>query len=152
MFLNIIENFHPTSKVWIFQPNRLLSENEIDLITQNAKVFNDKWNAHGANLSSVFNITPYEITFVVDANANQASGCSIDSLTRFIKQIQQNINVDFFDRMMVSYQENNKYNIAHYSKLTSNPKQIVLDNTVNNLNDYLNRAKPIAETWINNFI
>lgn len=152
MFLNTIKNYHPKSKVWIFQPNRLLTENEIQLITNNAKIFNDKWNAHGANLSSVFNCTPYEVTFVVDANANQASGCSIDSLTHFIKQIQQNIDVDFFNRMMVSYQENNTYKIAHYTKLTNNANQIVLDNTVSTLNEYLNRAKPLSQTWINNFI
>lgn len=151
MFSDIIKNYHPSSKVWIFQPNRLLNQNEIDLITTNATIFNNKWNAHGANLSSVFNCTPYEITFVVDANANQASGCSIDSLTQFIKQVQQNIDVDFFNRMMVTYKENDTYKIAHYTTLTK-INQIVLDNTVSNLQDYLNRAKPLSETWINNFL
>ena len=152
MFLNTVNNFHPDSKVWVFQPNRLLSTNEINFIKENANIFNDKWNAHGANLSSVFNCTPYEITFVVDASANQASGCSIDTLTHFIKNIQQEFKVDFFNRMIVSYKDENEYKIAHYTQLVSNPNQIVLDNTVTTLNEYLKRAKPLSETWINNLI
>lgn len=153
MFKKIIEDFGPSSKIWIFQPNRLLTQNEVNFIDDNATKFNQKWNAHGANLTSAFNCNEYEVTFVVNANANQASGCSIDSLTRFIKQIQEKLNVDFFNRMIVTYKSNDEYKINHYTEIDLNNQNIlILDNTVTTLKDYLNRAKPISETWIKNLI
>jgi len=42
----------------------------------------------------------------VDENHNAASGCSIDSSVRFIKDLEAKYSVDFFNRMLVAYKAN----------------------------------------------
>ena len=78
------------SKIWIFQSQRNFSAEEIVEIEQILDNFMKEWNAHGASLTSAYAI-PYDrfIVIAVDENKAQASGCSIDSMTRIIKTLEE---------------------------------------------------------------
>jgi hypothetical protein len=93
-----------SSRVWVYQCNRLLNEAEVNEINKMAQHFVPSWDAHGALLSS--NITVLHhlfILIVVDEQVAQISGCAIDKSVAFIKRVEQNLNVNFFDRMNVAF-------------------------------------------------
>lgn len=88
------------SKVWIYQSNRILSEEEKKFIQINLNEFVQYWKSHGSPLegSGIVYLDRFLILMV-----NYASGCSIDQSVHFIKSLGNEINVDFFDRMLITY-------------------------------------------------
>ena len=92
------------SKVFIFQADKVLSDVDLNLISNELNVFIPGWAAHGSDLRADFKI--FEKIFIVvglDESQAAASGCSKDALTRCIKDIGSKINVDFFNRLNSVY-------------------------------------------------
>jgi len=92
------------SKIWIFQSTRNFNPEEITEIEIVLDAFMNEWNAHGARLTATYAI-PYDrfIVLAVDENVEPASGCSIDSMTRIIKSLEEKYNFGLLNRMLVSY-------------------------------------------------
>ncbi len=76
-----------SSRVWIYQANRSLSEQELQEINTKLEDFITQWTAHGANLKASFEIRYKRfIILALDQELNAASGCSIDASVHFIQQ------------------------------------------------------------------
>lgn len=87
------------SKIWIYQTNRILSAKEENIVAYELKKAIEGWEAHGVPLLGAFQIEFGRfVILAVDENQNQASGCSIDSSTRWFKEIGQKLSIDFFNR------------------------------------------------------
>lgn len=106
----MLNNLAPHSRVWIFQANRILSESEIQFITEKMNAFIPTWASHGNELYGAFEVQ-YNLFIVVgvDEQRSPTSGCSIDTLTRVIKEIGTSLNVDFFDRLKVAYRDQEQH-------------------------------------------
>jgi hypothetical protein len=92
------------SRVWIYQCNRSFNEDEILQISKDIETFLEAWAAHGQSLKTSY-LIKYKrfIVISVDENQSSASGCSIDTMVRFIQGLEQEYNVDLMDKMNVSY-------------------------------------------------
>jgi hypothetical protein len=93
------EEFSPSSRVWIYQGSRLLSLSEAlaaeDLITE----FCSQWRSHGAEVAAYGNLFFGRfLVFMADESKAGVSGCSTDSSVRFVKNLEQQFSIDFFDR------------------------------------------------------
>jgi hypothetical protein len=103
----------PHSRVWIYQSDRILSENEVADINARAEEFITNWNAHGAALSAAFTlVNNLFLIFFVDESKAKASGCSIDSSVGFIKHIEKRFNLDLFNRLNIAYEVDGELGIA----------------------------------------
>lgn len=94
-------------RVWIYQADRFLTETEvadIDLLLQD---FVAQWTAHGSALAGRAAIR-YNLFLVLEVDEAQAgvTGCSIDKSVHFIKGLEQQFSVGFFDRMKVAFKGN----------------------------------------------
>ena len=94
------------SRVWVYQSNRKLTAEEVKEIKLNGNQFIANWAAHGKALNAAFEVfyDRFLVLFVDEVQA-QASGCSIDSSVHFIKQIENDFNLDLFNRMQVCFRE-----------------------------------------------
>ncbi len=147
---------NPKSKVWIYQANRLFNNTECNYINTLLTNFTQNWQAHGASLSSGFEIR-YNLFLILWVNEDLAgaSGCSIDASVRVIKQIEQEFGVDLFNRFNMAYKENDTIKTtdrANFEKLltskTINPQTIVFNNLVNTYNDLQNNWEiPFVNSW-----
>lgn len=97
-------NLPSDSKIWIFQSTRNFNAEEISEIETTLDQFMEEWNAHGAKLTAAYAI-PYDrfIVLAVDEKKEMASGCSIDSMTRIIKGLEEKYQFGLLNRMLVSY-------------------------------------------------
>lgn len=96
------------SRIWIYQANRRLNSSEVSIISDELSAFTNRWTAHGVPLKSSFDIRFNQfVILAADENVQEASGCSIDDSVRKMKEIQQKINVDLFDRTCVAFLKNN---------------------------------------------
>lgn len=96
------------SRVWIYQANRFLSDQELEVISQRANEFVQSWSAHGNALAAEVHVLYKRfVVFFVDENQAQITGCSIDKSVALINELGSQFGVDFFDRMQILYRENN---------------------------------------------
>ena len=89
------------SKVWIYHCSDVIPEEKIPEIKQHIFNFVSQWVSHSRELKAYGNIFHNRLLCLfVDESQAGASGCSIDSSVRFIKDLGAHYNVDFFDRMI----------------------------------------------------
>lgn len=154
--LTDFSNLPEDSRIWIYQANRKLTEDEAIAISEKIAVFLTNWTAHGANLEAGFEIkySRFIVIGLNQANAS-ASGCSIDASVHFIQQLEKEFAVDLLDKMNVTYYTGEF--IAHktlqefkaMAKAKSVSKNtVVFNNLVNTKAEYLDSWEvPAAESW-----
>lgn len=149
------------SKIWIFQSQRNFSSEEIMEIEQTLDNFTKEWNAHGAALTSAYAI-PYDrfIVLAVDENHAQASGCSIDSMTRIIKALEEKHQLGLLNRMLVSYQLEGEIITLPLSEFKQKVKNNLISMEASVFHNGLTSLEafedgwelPLAESWAGNLI
>ena len=99
-------NLAPHSRLWIFQADRFLSQAEQKIINSILTEFMSSWASHGNDLYGDFAVEN-DLFLLVGADESKAptSGCSIDALTRKIKEIGAQFNIDFFNRLNIAYED-----------------------------------------------
>lgn len=134
-----IKNMPSDARVWVFQSNRHLSDAEVKAIEKSGLAFIADWAAHGASLKASFDVL-YDrfVVIAVDEKQAMASGCSIDKSVHFVKELEKQFNLNFFDRMQVAYRKGNEIascSLSEFEKLASQNlvtgATIVFNNMVN---------------------
>src|SRR5690349_21184699 len=103
----------PGSRVWVYQADRPLTPEEIELISKETKLFLDSWTSHQSPLPASFDIK-YDLFLVLMADEEdvKAGGCSIDKSVHFIQDLGKKINVNFMNRMLFAYRNENELKLA----------------------------------------
>lgn len=149
------------SRIWIYQANRKLSEQEQETIMEQANGFLDQWTAHGADLEAGFELRHdrFLVIGLNQANAS-ASGCSIDASVHFIQSLEKQLGVDLMDKMNVTFY-NGPYiahkSLADFKKMAKarsiSAETIVFNNLVNTKAEYQEYWEvPAKESWHSRFL
>jgi len=155
------KNLPDNSRVWIYQANRELSDEEVSLIQAKAVDFINTWTRHGDDLKGSFTVKYNQFLVVaVDESFNNVSGCSIDASVHFIQQIEKALNVDLMNKMNVTFKSGDHINLvtlADFQKYAKENKikkdTIVFNNMVNTKADFENNWEvPASESWHNRFL
>jgi len=110
--------FDNSSKVWIYQSNRLFSLQEALQTEDLLNNFTATWISHGAAVKGYANLLFGQfIVVMADERATGVSGCSTDSSVRLIKQIEQSFNVNLFDRQLLAFIIKEKVQLLPLSQL-----------------------------------
>ncbi|MCT8340239.1 ABC transporter ATPase [Flavobacteriaceae bacterium TK19130] len=159
--LTTFEELPDDSRIWIYQSNRKLSEEEINQIKPRIETFLTQWTAHGANLEAGYEMK-YNRFIIIGLNQENASasGCSIDASVHFIQSLEKEFDIDLLDKMNVTYY-NGPY-IAHkaladFKKMAKNrsvsPDTVVFNNLVNTKEEYLSHWEvPAKDSWHSRFM
>ncbi len=94
------------ARIWIYQSNKKLDAKSIAILSERLKTFTENWTVHGHPMHASFDIR-FDRFVILAANEgiNAASGCSIDSSVRTLKEVGQLLDVDFFDRSEVIFKK-----------------------------------------------
>ncbi|WP_417428605.1 hypothetical protein [Halpernia sp.] len=94
-------------RVIVYPASRAFTPKESKVITEKLYDFLPTWAAHGKQLSSSFKIEKNQFIIIcVDEEKEAASGCSIDSLSGIMRELDAQFQLGFFDRMKASFVEN----------------------------------------------
>lgn len=94
-------------RVIIYPASRPFTAKESKAITEKLYDFLATWAAHGKPLSSSFKIERNQFVVIcVDEEKESASGCSIDTLSAVLRELDAEYDFGFFDRMKACYLEN----------------------------------------------
>lgn len=155
------ENFAPQSKVWVYQSSRPLNIQEIEVLNTKLSAFAVQWTAHNKQLNAMGKVIEDRfIVLIVDETHTMASGCSIDTSVHFIKSLENEFQINLFDRTIVNYLSGEAINSTTINQLNDlfangeiTSQTIVFDPLVNTLSAFNNGFRiPVSQTWMKNFI
>jgi len=147
-------------RVWIYIISKALSSKELLELNTLGEAFVKGWTAHEQKLNGSFEIFKNRIIIVkVNEDVHGASGCSIDKLTRFIKEIENKFSVELMNRLLVAIKVSDEVEICHSSKI----KELLLSNSINENTTIYNTAintslelidweQPLKNTWLSKFL
>ena len=142
-------NFHPDSRVWIYQCNRLFSLNEALEIEEMLKEFVIQWKSHGTPVKGEAHLFFGQfIVLIADETASGVSGCSTDSSVRLIKDMEQRFGVDTFDRTTLAFVVKDKVQLLPMTQV-----QHAIDNGFMNaetlyFNNLVQTKEELESKWI----
>ncbi len=140
------------TKVWSYQADRLLTDIEVQWINEQLDPFLEEWAAHGTKLKAYGEVVNHaHLILAVDESDHNASGCSIDTSVRFIKQLEKELQLSFFNRLKMLTLSNGQFAYVNYADLSNLPDEtIVFNNTVSTLGEFKNSWKLPIKNFISN--
>jgi hypothetical protein len=154
---SLFPNFPATSKVWIYQADRFFDAQTAERIQVKADVFTKQWSAHKLQVNATGLVhSNLFLILVADESEVGVSGCSIDSSVHFIKEIEQEFELNFFDRLKIAYIDGGQLSVENAFELIQkinsgaiNSELLVFNNTVQQLEELNTKwLVPIAESWL----
>ncbi len=153
----------PSSRVWIFQADVELNDALATEMKQELFEFLKEWTAHNVALYTSGDIFYNRfIVIMVDERFQNASGCSLDTLNRFISLLEKKYNIGLLERMAVAYQRpgTDKIETVHLHQLSQFAKDgnidentFVFNNLVKSKAEFESSWKtPIADSWHQRFM
>jgi hypothetical protein len=86
------------ARLWIFAAPRPFAPAEAEWLRGHVESFVGEWVAHGAPVAGAYDLRDDRFLLVAaDERATGVSGCSIDALTRTLKQAEREIGVSLLD-------------------------------------------------------
>lgn len=154
------EQMPDQSRLWIYQVNRPLSNDETALVKTHTEKFLSAWQAHGQDLKASYKLEHSQFLIIsVDESFSQASGCSIDSSVHLIQELEKALNVSFMTTSQVAFLLDDKISLIPVNDLRKkvDSKEIgrdtkIFDNTVKNLHEFRSRwLIPSEQSWVNRY-
>ncbi|TRX58641.1 hypothetical protein FNH22_12230 [Fulvivirga sp. M361] len=137
------------ARVWVYQSNRKLNEQELASIDQAANQFVDSWEAHGAPLRASYKLLHDQFLIIlVDESFNSASGCSIDASVHFIQKIEKDLDLNFFDRSKVAFIYKNEVFLESLNDLKLKVSEGVIDENTLTFNNLIQYKKELEQAWL----
>lgn len=150
-------NFHPDSRVWVYQSNRIFTMGEAFDIEDLLKEFTTQWKSHGTPVKGEAHLFFGQfIVLLADETATGVSGCSTDSSVRLIKNIEQKFTVNMFDRTTLAFVVKDKIQLLPLSQLQYaadnefiNAETLYFNNLVQTKVELENKwIVPLKDSWL----
>ena len=151
------EDFDDSSRVWIYQSNRLFTLHEALQLEELLKNFVSSWNSHGTPVKGFANLFFGQfIILVADETGHGVSGCSTDSSVRMMQEVGQMFNVNLFDRLLLGFMVKERIQMVPMPQLAYALENGFLDastlyfnNTVQTLGELKSKwLIPAWESWL----
>jgi hypothetical protein len=149
-------HFNENSRVWVYQSDKKLSDNEVNQIQKQLNSFVTGWTAHNNQLKAKAEVKYNRfLILIVDESQAGATGCSIDKSVNFIKQIGEAYNINLLDRFNLAYREGEEVLSAPRHNFETmiqqgaiNKQTIVFNNMVQNLKELQTKWEvPFKDSW-----
>jgi hypothetical protein len=131
-----LDKFPDTARIWIYTSNRAVSDKEQQEMAGPINDFLDQWAAHGNPLLAAGAwLNPYQMVVALDEAQAGASGCSIDSQTRFMRGLGEKHNIDWFNRLSMVVEQNDEIKLVSFFELSEHGDGLLYDPLVQRLGD-----------------
>jgi hypothetical protein len=95
-----------SSRVWVYQADRKFSDSQAAMIREHLARFCEGWNTHGNRMPTSFELLENQIILLaVDESQLGASGCSIDSSVRALRELESILQINLTDQGKISLKQ-----------------------------------------------
>ena len=154
------ENIADNARIWVYTANRPLRAEEVTHINQTAPVFLENWTAHGAGLQASYTLLNNQfLVLAVNEDVANASGCSIDSSVKYIRQLEEAFGVSLTDRSLVPFELDGTVTLVKLPELKTavasgkiTPQSTLVNTLVATKAELLSSwYKPAGESWLKRY-
>ncbi|MDH5476338.1 MAG: hypothetical protein OEX22_11650 [Cyclobacteriaceae bacterium] len=143
------DEIEDNARVWIYQADRKLSDTEAEKLENEAKVFTEQWAAHGTGLMASAKVFHHQfLILTVDESQHGASGCSIDSSVAFIRNVEQQYGINFFDRNKVAFLLNEEIYLESIQNLKNKIEKGDIASDTLTFNNLVATKGEMKEKWV----
>ncbi|MCH7410723.1 hypothetical protein MM239_15045 [Belliella sp. DSM 111904] len=149
------------ARVWVYQADRKFNEEELHWVEERLVSFCNQWNTHGSMMLTSFRVKFGQVVILaVDESRLGASGCSIDSSVRVLREIEEKFGVNLLDQGKVSFLENEDSLVVNsvfgikekVAKGELRPDAVTLNPLVKLKGDLENNwLLPAKDSWLNKY-
>lgn len=149
-----------TARIWIYQAARPFTTAEKNTISETLSAFTQAWVVHGNPLKTSFTILHNQfIVLAADESFNAASGCSIDSSVRIIRQIDADFSLALFDRTNIAFFKDNVIEVVKLNALAEAQSEgrwsrdtLFFNNVIATKGELgTSWLVPAGQTWLNRY-
>ncbi len=152
-----LEMMSDSSRVWIFQSETKLSEKDVFIASEQIRSFLEQWTAHNRQLNAhgaVF-YNRFIVIVLDEEQSNNASGCSIDSLTRYIQNVGDQLDTNVMDRQHFYFLKGTEVEGVNMNELPQHYKMgkvteesLVFNNLIKTKGELFSKwLVPIKSSW-----
>jgi hypothetical protein len=147
------------SRVWIYQADKKLSSSEEQAIHEKLRRFCEGWNTHGNLMPTSYTILENQILVLgVDESKLGASGCSIDSSVRILRELENQIQCNLTDQGKISIKNSDILRVIPAlgvkSRITSgeiDQDAEVINPSIRTKADLQNLWQPVLNSWLSKY-
>ena len=145
----IPKDFNDNSHVWVYQSNRTFTIKETIQVEELLQNFAKGWKSHGTPVKGYANVFFGQfIILMADETAMGVSGCSTDSSVRLIKNIEQDFQVELFDRLMLAFIIQERIQLLPLSKMATYLTDGIIKTDTLYFNNTILTKKELIDSWI----
>jgi hypothetical protein len=143
------DHFSASSRVWVYQSNRLFSLSEAFEIEDLIGQFTAEWKSHGADVEAYGNLFFGQfVVLIADETKAGVSGCSTDSSVRFMKSLGEKYSVDFFNRTNLAFVVKEKIQVLPMNQLSYAAQNNFITGDTLYFNNLVQTKKELEESWM----
>ena len=147
------------SRVWIYQADQKLTAADEQLLRERMQQFCEGWNTHGNLMPTSFELIESQILILaVDESKLGASGCSIDSSVRILRELEIDLNINLTDQGKISVKKAGEMKVISAlgvkSKVISGEIDLeteVINPLIRTKADLQNLWQPVRNSWLNKY-
>jgi len=141
--------FDDHARVWIYQSSRAFIEQEEREVNEQLYQFYSQWQAHGAPVKGWAKLLFRQfVVMMADETDVAVSGCSTDSSIRVIKSLERQYDVNFFDRMMITFLVKNKAEMLPFTQVQYAIDKGYINGDTLLFNNIAVTKKELLEKWL----
>ena len=154
------EQMPTDSRVWVYQADRKIDSQEEEFLRGRMIKFCEAWNTHGNGMPTSFAVIDNQIlVLAVDESGLGASGCSIDSSIRVLKEIEYQLRIDLTNQGKISV-KNASGQVSVIPALGLKSRVIsgeisldmeVINPTIQYKADLESLWQPVPNSWLNKY-
>ncbi len=142
-------DFSDESRVWVYQSSRAFIEKEAAEVNEQLYQFYNQWETHGAPVKGWAKLLFRQFVVVMaDERMNAVSGCSTDSSVRVIKSLERQYDVNFFDRMMLTFLRNGKADMLPFNQVQYALEKGFISMDTPLFNNTITTKAELLENWL----
>ena len=136
----IFENISPNSKAWVYISSIKIDNNLLSILNNRFKNFFVDWKSHGQLIEGEYKvINDYIIVIGAGVNNGDMCGRAVDAQVRFVKELDEHLNLDLLNRNKIAFQLNHKLNRFDFKEIEHLIKQNKIRNNTLWCNTFLNK-------------
>lgn len=142
-------DFPADAKVWVYQSSRAFIEKEELEVNEQLHQFYENWQSHGQPVKGWAKLLFRQFVVVMaDEQQSMVSGCSTDSSVRVIKSLERQYDVNFFDRMMITFLVKGKAEMLPFEQVQYAIDKGYIDGDTFLFNNVVATKQDLLEKWL----
>jgi len=143
------EEMPAAARIWVYQSDRELTNEEEKLVSEKLRSFCDQWNTHGSKMPTSFDIKYSKfIILSVDESQLGASGCSIDSSVKILRNIEETMGINLLNQGKVSFMTEDKVTTATLPELKNYIAAGTLELDTLIFNPLVDKKQDLDKKWL----